>query len=231
MKNANICAMAVAMLGFFSHAADAAVYNVNSDFGTSVFSYSDTSGALIPGTNMYTGYSGVSSDQAIPNFAYVTPNLTAGPITFGTVTDPTNTLWMDPEAFADVAVTFTAPTAANYTIAGSFLGIDDVGNLHGVEVLVGGVPVYTDTIIAGETDTIPTVTESLLAGQTITFLIESPGQSNSCDYCYLGTGLEATISSTPLPSTWTMLIAGFFGLGFIAYRGTKEFARHLLPIV
>jgi hypothetical protein len=26
---------------------------------------------------------------------------------------------------------------------------------------------------------------------------------------------------TPLPSTWTMLIAGFLGLGFLAYRGRK----------
>jgi hypothetical protein len=30
------------------------------------------------------------------------------------------------------------------------------------------------------------------------------------------------ISETPLPSTWTMLIAGFVGLGFFAYRGTKK---------
>lgn len=33
--------------------------------------------------------------------------------------------------------------------------------------------------------------------------------------------LIPAISSTPLPSTWTMLIAGFAGLGFFAYRGTK----------
>jgi cbb3-type cytochrome oxidase subunit 3 len=25
-----------------------------------------------------------------------------------------------------------------------------------------------------------------------------------------------------LPSTWTMLIAGFVGLGFFAYRGSKK---------
>ncbi len=33
-----------------------------------------------------------------------------------------------------------------------------------------------------------------------------------------------SVTATPLPSTWTMLIAGFLGLGFIAYRGTKS--RH-----
>ena len=27
---------------------------------------------------------------------------------------------------------------------------------------------------------------------------------------------------TPLPSTWTMLIAGFVGLGFLAYRGSEK---------
>jgi hypothetical protein len=27
---------------------------------------------------------------------------------------------------------------------------------------------------------------------------------------------------TPLPSTWTMLIAGFLGLGYFAFRGTKN---------
>jgi len=32
----------------------------------------------------------------------------------------------------------------------------------------------------------------------------------------------STSLPTPLPSTWTMLIAGFVGLGFFAYRGTKK---------
>ena len=31
-----------------------------------------------------------------------------------------------------------------------------------------------------------------------------------------------TLAATPLPSTWTMLIAGFLGLGLFAYRGTTN---------
>jgi hypothetical protein len=31
-----------------------------------------------------------------------------------------------------------------------------------------------------------------------------------------------TITATPLPPAWTMLIAGFVGLGFLAYRGAKK---------
>jgi hypothetical protein len=35
-----------------------------------------------------------------------------------------------------------------------------------------------------------------------------------------GSFLPAT-AATPLPSTWMLLIAGFVGLGFFAYRGAK----------
>jgi hypothetical protein len=34
--------------------------------------------------------------------------------------------------------------------------------------------------------------------------------------------LDVGVTATPLPSTWTMLIAGFAGLGFFAYRGSKK---------
>jgi hypothetical protein len=35
------------------------------------------------------------------------------------------------------------------------------------------------------------------------------------------------VDPTPLPSTWTMLIAGFVGLGFFAYRGSRKNAAAL----
>lgn len=38
---------------------------------------------------------------------------------------------------------------------------------------------------------------------------------------YLGTE-SLTLTATPLPATWTMLIAGLIGLGFIAHRGSKK---------
>lgn len=34
--------------------------------------------------------------------------------------------------------------------------------------------------------------------------------------------IHFSATQTPLPSTWSMLIAGFAGLGFFAYRGTKK---------
>jgi hypothetical protein len=36
------------------------------------------------------------------------------------------------------------------------------------------------------------------------------------------------VTATPLPSTWTMLIAGFVCLGFFAYRGSKKSAAAVL---
>jgi hypothetical protein len=33
---------------------------------------------------------------------------------------------------------------------------------------------------------------------------------------------SASVTETPLPSTWPMLISGLVGLGFFAYRGTKK---------
>lgn len=39
------------------------------------------------------------------------------------------------------------------------------------------------------------------------------------DYWYTS---QTSLTATPLPSTWTMLIAGFVGLGFFAYRGSKR---------
>jgi hypothetical protein len=50
--------------------------------------------------------------------------------------------------------------------------------------------------------------------------LDPPG--NGC--CQIGlTSVTLTqLAQTPLPSTWTMLIAGFVGLGFLAFRSTQK---------
>jgi hypothetical protein len=47
------------------------------------------------------------------------------------------------------------------------------------------------------------------------------GSANYIGFADITLG-SVTPGATPLPSTWTMLIAGFVGLGFLAYRGTKK---------
>jgi hypothetical protein len=67
-----------------------------------------------------------------------------------------------------------------------------------------------------------------------------PGQSSSKFFFYAALGSDptlnlvngsgqtttiiptGTLAATPLPSTWTMMLIGFVGLGFFAYRGTKK---------
>jgi len=45
---------------------------------------------------------------------------------------------------------------------------------------------------------------------------------NDPGYQFLDNVSVTELTATPLPSTWTMLIAGFLGLGYFAYRGTKK---------
>jgi len=47
------------------------------------------------------------------------------------------------------------------------------------------------------------------------------GSLNPLDFDLAFT-LSGSVSATPLPSTWTMLIAGIVGLGFFAYRGSRK---------
>jgi hypothetical protein len=42
----------------------------------------------------------------------------------------------------------------------------------------------------------------------------------------LGFALEGTVASVPEPSTWAMMILGFAGIGFMAYRRKHALIRH-----
>jgi hypothetical protein len=64
---------------------------------------------------------------------------------------------------------------------------------------------------------------NLVNGGTIEFGVlftahPTIGQTNTQIY----DNLDFNLSTTPLPSTWTMLIAGFLGLGLFAYRGSRK---------
>ncbi len=82
-------------------------------------------------------------------------------------------------------------------------------------VIVG---TYTPTNSAFEP--VSSASFSVIAGDsyTVTFQGVDPYPN------YDRTAFIDNVALTPLPSTWTMLIAGFVGLGFFAYRGTKNSA-------
>jgi PEP-CTERM motif len=64
----------------------------------------------------------------------------------------------------------------------------------------------------GQSDTFNS-TVTLNAGGTITFVVNNAG-----NFFDDSTGFTAAISAVPEPSTWAMMILGFFGLGFMTYR-------------
>ena len=50
----------------------------------------------------------------------------------------------------------------------------------------------------------------------------SYAEIGSGNYAYLATGTVAPLATTPLPSTWTMMILGLCGFGALAFRTTKQ---------
>jgi PEP-CTERM motif len=137
-------------------------------------------------------------------------------------------LALDPESKA-VEVLFTAPKTATYTITGEFEGIDNGSNsggfipTHPVNVLDDGSSIFFSSISAYQQVEMFTLKETVSAGGTIGFTVGT-GTNGSCSYCNLSTGLSASITTAPEPSTWAMLLAGFVGLGFAGSRASRRAA-------
>ncbi len=161
-----------------------------------------------------TGLSGWWTGQPIPNSLIILQNVTGSTVSYLTIQDPTNTLWLDPEA-GSVSVVFTAPSAGTYTITGNFLGIDTGENSHPVEILDNGSILWKGTISSfGGKDSF-NLSTTLGAGGTITFFVGTG--SSGCFYCNLSTGLNGTITeksgmTTPEPGTVILLGSGLLGL-------------------
>jgi catechol 2,3-dioxygenase-like lactoylglutathione lyase family enzyme len=153
----------------------------------------------------------------VPLSGFIGQNVSGATVDYLTIEDPNNTLWLDPESYTNVAVTFTAPSAGTYTLSTTFSGIDTGERSHGVEVLDDGSAIYSNTISSfGASDTFSDKL-TLAAGDTISFVVEG-GSLDNCGYCNLGTGLVATLNSAvPEPATWAMLLIGF-GLAGAALR-------------
>jgi hypothetical protein len=70
--------------------------------------------------------------------------------------------------------------------------------------------------------------------QTFTFNVVGSGSdaliftsANDPSATFLDNVSLTPTAATPLPSTWLMMLSGFVGLGFFAYRGTKKNAATL----
>jgi hypothetical protein len=98
------------------------------------------------------------------------------------------------------------------------------------------ISLQTSAIYTGDMNDLQSIAQ-FLSGQVFSFNEEGFYQQRGSavngdpeDLAYVGTAtldladsvFATPPTATPLPSTWSMLIAGFVGLGFFAYRGAKK---------
>lgn len=113
---------------------------------------------------------------------------------------------------------------------GNYGGTTGFRDNHGTDIFGGDtvVPIDSNGLIFAITNNPLRGQDALFAawdngGGTFAFLISGTLTDAFNVYYKIteGTG-SYSIAAVPLPSTWLMLLSGFVGLGFFAYRGTKR---------
>ena len=132
----------------------------------------------------------------VPNSIIVGRNISGGPLSWLSIIAPVNYLWLDPES-QSVSVVFTAPEYGAYAVAGDFLGIDVVGNPHPVSIVLNHSSSVSATLAAYQQDLAFSLHQVLNAGDTIAFEVGTGAASSLCSYCFLSTGLRATVETIP----------------------------------
>jgi hypothetical protein len=198
-----LLAMAGFTLGMTPPAFAAKPSNAVSQFSTKsnphgTWSYETTSSLLT--TSQKTNFCGTnkvgfwSNGGSPPNEASVAGNNTKSEVVCadnGTVRVPAQTLNLDPEGLANVAVVWTAKKAGTYTIAGQFTGDDTSEQSHSVVILHNGTTIYTNTI--GSFGQVDSFSQSVTVAKhdTLSFTVDTGGGANN-----LSTGLQATLTKS-----------------------------------
>jgi hypothetical protein len=85
-----------------------------------------------------------------------------------------------------------------------------------LRVILNGVTLGDFASTSGQPFTAESIIGVTLAtNNTLQFL----GLVNADDTAFID---EVSVTNTPLPATWTMMLIGFFGLGLFAFRGMKN---------
>ena len=126
--------------------------------------------------------------------------------------------------FANTTNTITNNSGRPFSFTS--IGLADVYNQG-----TGGNILFTFNPAGGgaPSTTMVTLTSGILGLQSFTFnnennlssVVFTPTTTNG-PFIQFDNVDVSPITTTPLPSTWTMLIVGFIALGFFAYRGTKK---------
>jgi hypothetical protein len=165
---------------------------------------------------------------AITGWTVVAPSNTLAwvgdPNPYG-ITTPYGTYSLDLTGYHDGApfsgVTQTITTVINdkYSLTFYLGSASAWGRPTGILASAGSTSgSYSSTLM----DTNDWEKETLLFTATSTSTVISLTGNEGDQYIGLDNVSVVQVGTTPLPSTWTMLIAGFLGLGFFAYRGSKK---------
>lgn len=104
---------------------------------------------------------------------------------------PSNYYTIDPQSNT-ASVAFTAPESGNYLVSGSFIGAYATVNPHPVTITVNGSAIWSSTVSTPLGVSPFSTPLSLRSGDVVSFNVLTG--STGCTYCYLGTGLSASIS-------------------------------------
>lgn len=163
-------------------------------------SYSSTPGsaAIVPSVT-FSGMSGVQNQPSAWGFA-PTP-------------DPTTTAFLQSYLSEPVgSITFNVPWVAGQAYSVKF--IDIARSYGGVDPFTVSYGATTATFTPGSTTVWSTDVFSFVGNATDALVFAGtalPGDHSSAID-------SVTIATVPEPATWAMMILGFFGIGFMAYR-------------
>jgi|SRR3984893_9371535 hypothetical protein len=141
-------------------------------------------------------YTALTSTQVLTN-----PTLPDTTVNLGSFTLTGSANGLTGDSF-DLKVSFTLPSNSPLTFDATL-----VGNV------VSGPDNAVLTFTSPDLLTFDSGTFSLSINSPLTITQSNGGEQQSTSYALLG-----TISAVPEPSTWAMMILGFAGVGFMAYR-------------
>lgn len=116
---------------------------------------------------------------------------------------PSNYYTIDPQSNT-ASVAFNSPGSGNYLVSGSFIGAYATVNPHPVTITVNGTVIWSSTVSTPLGVSPFSTTLSLMSGDVVSFNVLTG--STGCTYCYLGTGLSASISKQ-LRNTTSVVVA------------------------
>ena len=190
-------------------------YMQDTGSGPQSLTYSSSNLPVLGGLNVWW------SDQAVPNSVVVCQNRVGATLIIESMVYPPNLLLLDPESDT-VIVRWTAPESGTWDVSGLFQGIDVNEQPHSVEILKNyDTLVLAPTTMSEYGQVVPfNQPVSLVAGDTIDFVVGD----YTVTYGDLATGLSATISPTPEPSTVALLAVGAVGMFGWMWR-RRRFAK------